>query len=122
MFERFVTSRWWFPAIALFIGIVLLIIILSVGSCGRDRTAERQAEQTTASGQAANAAGAAAVNTVATVAAGEAAVDTETRKTLEIINESSDPVAVRGAVLDRLCKQNSHRLDPACRVRGAGAP
>lgn len=121
MFERLAMSRWWYPAIAASIAFILLILILIVGSCGRDRASERQAEQTSASGEAANAAGASAVNTAASVAAAEASNDAATRRTVETINESNNPDAVRNAVLDRLCKQESHRLDPACRVRGAGA-
>lgn len=121
MLDKLLTSRWWYPAIAAFVALILLTIILAVGSCGRDRTAEKQAEQTAASGRAANAAGAAAVNTAASVAAGEAASDAETRRTMGEINESHDPDAVRNAVLDRVCKQDSHRLDPACRLRRSGA-
>lgn len=118
---RLLESRYWYPVVSGALALVLLAVILSVGSCGRDKTAERQAEQTAASGQAANTAGAAAVNTAASVAAGEAASDAETRRTMGVINESSDPDAVRNAVLERVCKQDSHRLDPACRLRGAGA-
>lgn len=118
---RLLESRYWYPVVGGALALVLLAVILSVGSCGRDKTAERQAEQTAASGQAANIAGANAVNVAASVAADEIAADARTRQTMETINESRDPDAVRNAVLDRVCKQDSHRLDPACRLRGAGA-
>lgn len=118
---RLLESRYWYPVVGGALVLVLFAVILTVGSCGRDKTAERQAEQTAASGQAANAAGANAVNVAASVAVDEIAADAATRQTMETINESRDPDAVRNAVLDRLCQQPAHRLDPACSVRRSGA-
>lgn len=112
-----IDPRVWYSVIAGACALVLLGLILSVGKCGRDRTAERQAEQTTRSGQAASQAGSAAVQIVATTAAGEAATDRDTAQTVGVIHEAPDADAVRRAVLDRLCKQDAHRLDAACRVR-----
>jgi hypothetical protein len=108
-------SRWWYPAIGLVVALVLLAVILSVGSCGR-RSAP-QIAQSAAGAQAANAAGAAAVQTASSVAAAEASSDEATRLTVKEIDNAQNPDDVRRAVLDRLCKQPSHRLDAACRVR-----
>lgn len=121
MFDRFIfrlaNSRFHLVIIAALILAVLLTIIIGVGSCGRDRTAEKQAEQTVASGQAASAAGANAVNVTNDVAASEAALDTSARATGEQIRNAKDADAIRRAVIDSLCKQDAHRFDPACRVR-----
>jgi len=112
-----IEPRVWYSTIAAACALVLLVLILSVGKCGRDRTAERQAEQTSRSGAAAAQAGAEAVQIVTSQAAGEAAADRDTAQTVGVIHEATDADAVRRAVLERLCKQDSHRLDPACRVR-----
>jgi len=110
-------SKYHYALIAGIIVLLLATVILGVGSCGRRDTS--QIEQSAASAEAANAAGAAAVNTAASVAADEIVSDARTRQTVKEIDNAETPDAVRSAVLGRLCGQETHRLDPACRVRRA---
>lgn len=121
MFDRLIswiaTTKYYYAAIASVILVVLLMLILAVGSCGRDRTKEKQVEQSAASANAASDAGANAVQVAASVAAKEATADEATRVTVREIEGAETADDIRSAVIDRLCKQPSHRLDPACRVR-----
>jgi hypothetical protein len=123
MFDRVLLwiagSKYHYVLIAGIIMLLLVTIVIGVGSCGRRDTS--QIEQSAASAEAANSAGAAAVNTAASVAADEIAADARTRQTIKEIDNAQTPDAVRSAVLDRLCGQETHLLDPACRVRRAGA-
>lgn len=100
-------------AIILIVGATLLL-----SHClGGNHAAERQAEQTSASGSAIAAAGANAVETVTNRASSDRAADIATEQTNKEIANASDPDAQRRALLRRLCQKPSHRLDPACGVR-----
>lgn len=117
-FARFVGQRFALPAFLVSAVIALsLLATLIIRLWPVDHTAERQAEQTTRSGQAVANAGAAAVAVVSTTAASEKAIDSAVNQTAKEIRNAQSPAAVRSAVVASLCKQDSHRLDPACRVR-----
>jgi len=105
------------PALALIIGLIVLSLFLTVRACTRDTTAERQAEQTNASGDAIANAAADAIETIENRTVTEKAVDDAVAATTKDIADAPDPDHVRAAVLAGVCGQPSHRNDPACKVR-----
>lgn len=103
------------------IGLVVLLIFgvgFGLAKCtGGDDTAQRQAEQTTASGEAIADAAKDAVETITNRTVTEADIDRATDQAIRNIEHATDPDSVRDAVLDGVCGQPSHRNDPACKVR-----
>lgn len=100
------------------IGVVIVACAIMLAKCsGRDRTAERQAEQTTRSGDAYANASNAAIGTIERRHDTDAAGDSGVAETQRTIDNAQDPDAVRNAVIDRVCRSASHRHDPACPVR-----
>lgn len=104
-----------------FIGLVVLLIFgvgFGLAKCsGRDDTAQRQAEQTSASGDAIANAAQDAVQTITNRTVTDRDVDQATDEAMKDIGNAVDPDSVRDAVLDGVCGQASHRNDPACKVR-----
>lgn len=104
-----------------FYGLIVLLIFgvgFGLAKCtGRDDTAQRQAEQTTASGEAIADAAKDAVGTITNRAVTEDDIDRATDQAMKDIGNAADPDSVRDAVLDGVCGQTSHRNDPACAVR-----
>ena len=107
-------------AMPVLIGLVALLLIGSgfgVARCSRDTTAERQAEQTNASGEAVANAAANAIAVIGKRAVTENDVDVAVGQIQEEIINAPDPDTIRSAVIAGLCQQDSHRLDPACKLR-----
>jgi hypothetical protein len=100
-----------------FAAALLIGAILIVSRCSHDNTAERQSEQTSASGGAIANAAADAIETITNRTVTEGDIDAATATAQEEIENASDPDTVRGAVIAGVCGQASHRNDPACRVR-----
>lgn len=98
--------------VALLFGVTLLLT-----QCGGNDDAAKQAQQTSKSGAAINAAASDAVNTITNRNATEDTIDQGLAAATEAIHNAKDTDTVRNAVLDSVCKQASHRNDPACRVR-----
>lgn len=99
---------------------LLALAILSIGYCAlhhRDNTAQKQAEQTSRSGEATSNAAAAAIATIGNRTATDADIDAATANATKGIDNAQNLDDVRGAVLVGVCGQASHRNDPACRVQ-----
>lgn len=104
-------------AFGLLAALVLLMIFVVVRCQPRDTTAQQQAQQTTRSSDAIADAASGAIATIENRTITDADIDAATDAAVEDIANAQDPVAVRSAVLDRVCRQASHRNDPACAVR-----
>jgi hypothetical protein len=107
-------KRIFFAIIVLFV----LIVLIGLAKCGGvDRTAERQAEQTTRSGDASANAASAAIDTIENRHDADTTGDAAVAATQGTIDNAQNPDDVRSAVLDGVCAKASHRNDPACPVR-----
>lgn len=99
----------------LFVGV--LVLVLSLTHCGDNREAAEQAKQTNRSGEAITAAASDAIETIGDRVATEKNIDDAVTDAQKDIADVQDPNVIRNIVIDGVCKQNSHRHDPACRVR-----
>jgi hypothetical protein len=106
------------PVFFAFIVAFIAVVSFTLAKCtGGDDTAELQAEQTTRSGDAIANAAENAVEVVTKSAATDQTIDRSTAVAQKEIDNAQTPLAVRNAVLDGVCKQKSHRNDPACALR-----
>lgn len=120
MIETFVASRFFRPTIAAGLVIFIGVLILITAKCGRiDHTAERQAEQTTRSGEAITAAATDAIQIIGDRAASDRTVDDAVTTAMKGIDDAKSVDDIRRAVVSSLCQQAAHSGDPACRVRQA---
>ena len=106
----------WFVFGGIALAGVILLIIFGPGACS-NRQAVEQARQTTRSGEAISNAAAEAIADIGNTTANESVIDEAVANTQEGIANAQDPAAVRAAVVQRLCADPRHRLDPACRMR-----
>lgn len=97
--------------------ILIAIIAFTLAKCSEDHTAERQAEQTTKSGEAFANSATTAIEIIGNRTVTDATVDQAVADTQRNINDAENPDLLRGAVIDRVCRSPSHRSDPACAVR-----
>lgn len=103
----------------LFIGALVLVLIvcaiLMLSHCGgSDTDIAKQAEQTTKSGEAIQAAASDAIDTIGDRVATEHNIDQAVTDAQRQIDTATDPETVRSIVVASVCKQASHRNDPAC--------
>jgi hypothetical protein len=105
------------PVLAGLVIVVMVVAGLAIRSCTRDNTAQRQAEQTTASGDAYANAAENAIDTIGNRVVTERDIDNAINNVQQEILNAQDPAAIRSAVLDSVCRSPSHRNDPACAVR-----
>lgn len=106
------------PVLYVLAVLIALGLVFTLARCTRpDNAVVEQATQTTRSGEAiANAAGA-AVLTIDNRAVTERDIDTATAVITENIDNAQNYDAVRAAVVAGVCRQASHRNDPACAMR-----
>ncbi len=114
---RLGASRYWYPALGGVLALLLFGLIMTVKACGVDRTAERQAEQTTKSGQAITAAASDAIQIIGDRAASDKTIDAAVNDATKGIHDAKSVDDIRRAVIDGVCGQAAHRNDPACRMR-----
>lgn len=101
----------------------LMVVILlgggfTVAKCtGGNRQAEKQAEQTNRSGEAISAAASDAIDTITGRTVTDQTVDQAVDQATKEIGNAQDTDSVRSIVVASVCSQQSHRNDPACRVR-----
>ena len=106
------------PMMFMVLAALLIFGLLMLSHCGRsDDAAQQQAAQTTRSGEAVANAAQAAIEVIGERAATEKTVDQATAIAVKGVEDAQDPDAVRAVVVASLCRQASHRLDPACAVR-----
>ena len=96
--------------------LLLLGVGFGLSRCGSN-AAQKQAEQTTASGEAVASAAAEAIEIIGNRTVTEADIDLAVGHVQEEIKNAPDPDTIRSTVIAGLCKQASHRNDPACAVR-----
>ena len=107
-------------AMPVLVGLAVLLLIggtFTLSRCTKDHSAERQAEQTTASSEAIANAAKSAIDTIGAREATENDINYAVAHTQKDITDAPDPDAVRRSVIAGLCQQASHRFDPACSVR-----
>ena len=95
------------------------VFVLGRCSAGDGSDAGEQARQTTRSGEAIAGAAQDAISTLEGREATEKEIDRAVADATKEIDNAKDAAAVRDAVLDALCVQDSHRDDPACVMRAA---
>lgn len=115
---RLVGERFAPPITIALAALILLGGTFALGRCtGGNTQAEKQAEQTVASGDAVSKAAAAAIGTIGNRNATDQDVDQAVAQIQGKIGNAQSVDDIRGTVIAGLCGQKSHRDDPACKVQ-----
>lgn len=115
---KLVGERFAKPAVYIVLALLIVGVIFMLGRCSKDDYKddyEAQIEQTTASNNATVEAAQTAVQTLQNRTATEDAIDQAVEEAVKEIGDAADAAEVEAAVIATVCKQQSHRNDPACR-------